>query len=198
MESAGNGTVVTGFGTSVERLHLNQTNPDAALGELRATKEGGPHPFLTNPVIGQAMSMAIDRQLLVDIGYGAGGQPTCNVLPAPAVYASTANDACLTQDIAGAIALLDENGIVDSDGDGVREYEGTPLVVSYQTSTNAVRQDTQALVKQWWSGRRGDVHQQLRRRGSRSLYGQLVMCRMAFARKPVAGVQHATLLRSGL
>ena len=150
MESAGIGTVVTAFGTSVERLHLNQTNPDPALGDLRATSEGGQHPFLTNRTIGQAMSMVIDRSLLVEIGYGAGGQPTCNVLPAPAVYASTANDACLTADMEGAKALLDQAGIVDSDGDGIREYEGIPLVVSYQTSTNAVRQDAQALIKQWW------------------------------------------------
>ncbi|AGI66948.1 putative peptide ABC transporter periplasmatic substrate-binding protein [Octadecabacter antarcticus 307] len=150
MESAGLGTVVTAFGTSVERLHLNQTNPDPALGDLRATADGGPHPFLTNRIIGQAMSMAIDRSLLVEIGYGAGGQPTCNVLPAPAIYASTANDACLTPDMEGAKALLDEAGIVDSDGDGIREFDGIPLVVSYQTSTNAVRQDAQALIKQWW------------------------------------------------
>ncbi|MBF9034751.1 peptide ABC transporter substrate-binding protein [Rhodobacterales bacterium HKCCE2091] len=151
MEAQGNGTVVTAFGTSVERIHVNMTNPDPALGDLRSTVEGGPHPFLTNPVIGQAMSMAIDRSLIVEIGYGAGGQPTCNVLPAPEAYASTANDDCLVQDIPGAIALLDEAGIVDSDGDGIREYEGTPLRVLYQTSTNAVRQDTQALVKQWWA-----------------------------------------------
>jgi peptide/nickel transport system substrate-binding protein len=121
---------VTAFGTSVERLHLNQTNPDPALGDVRSTAEAGPHPFLTNPVIGQAMSMAIDRALLVEVGYGAAGQPTCNVLPAPDLYASTANDACLTQDIPGAIALLDEAGIVDTDGDGIREYEGTPLSAS--------------------------------------------------------------------
>ncbi len=151
MEAQGNGTVVTAFGTSVERLHLNQLNPDAALGDVRSTADAGPHPFLTVPEIGQAMSMAIDRALLVEIGYGAGGQPTCNVLPAPDLYASTANDACLTQDIAGANALLDGAGILDTDGDGIREYEGTPLRVLYQTSTNAVRQDTQALVKQWWS-----------------------------------------------
>jgi peptide/nickel transport system substrate-binding protein len=143
--------VVVAFGTSVERLHLNQTNPDPALGDVRSTAQAGPHPFLTNPVIGQAMSMAIDRALLVEVGYGAGGQPTCNVLPAPELYASTANDACLTQDIPGAIALLDEAGIVDTDGDGIREYEGTPLSVVYQTSTNAVRQDTQALVQAWWA-----------------------------------------------
>lgn len=151
MEANGLGTVVTAFGTSVERLHMNQFNPDPALGDIRSTAEAGPHPFLTNPIIGQAMSMAIDRALLVEIGYGAGGQPTCNVLPAPEAYASTANDGCLVQDIDGANALLDEAGIVDTDGDGIREYEGTLLRVLYQTSTNAVRQDTQALVKQWWA-----------------------------------------------
>ncbi len=151
MEANGIGTVVTAFGTSVERLHLNQFNPDPALGDIRSTAEAGPHPFLTDPIVGQAMSMAIDRSLLVEIGYGAGGQPTCNVLPAPELYASTANDDCLVQDIDGANALLDEHGIVDTDGDGIREYNGTPLRVLYQTSTNAVRQDTQALVKQWWS-----------------------------------------------
>ncbi|PIV76787.1 MAG: peptide ABC transporter [Rhodobacteraceae bacterium CG17_big_fil_post_rev_8_21_14_2_50_65_11] len=151
MEANGIGTVATAFGTSVERLHLNQFNPDPALGDIRSTQEGGPHPFLTDPIVGQALSMAIDRPLLSEIGYGAGGQPTCNVLPAPELYASTANDDCLVQDIPGAIALLDEAGIVDSDGDGVREYEGTPLRVLFQTSTNAVRQDAQALIKQWWS-----------------------------------------------
>ena len=151
MEAQGNGTVVTAFGTSVERIHVNQTNPDPALGDLRSTVAGGPHPFLTDPIIGQAMSMAIDRALLVEIGYGAGGQPTCNVLPAPALYASTANDGCLVQDIAGANALLDEAGYMDTDGDGIREANGMPISVLYQTSTNAVRQDTQALVKQWWS-----------------------------------------------
>ncbi|QBY00872.1 peptide ABC transporter substrate-binding protein [Rhodophyticola sp. CCM32] len=151
MEAQGNGTVVTAFGTSVERIHVNQTNPDPALGDLRSTLAGGAHPFLTDPVIGQAMSMAIDRALLVEVGYGAGGQPTCNVLPAPELYASTANDACLVQDIAGANALLDEAGYMDTDGDGIREANGMPISMLYQTSTNAVRQDTQALVKQWWS-----------------------------------------------
>jgi len=151
MEAQGNGTVVTAFGTSVERLHLNQTNPDPALGDLRSTVAGGAHPFLTDPVVGQAMSMAIDRALLVEVGYGAGGQATCNVLPAPDAYASTANDGCLVQDIAGAIALLDEAGHVDTDGDGIREYNGIPMSVLFQTSTNAVRQDAQALIKQWWA-----------------------------------------------
>ena len=61
------------------------------------------------------------------------------------------NTDCLTQDIEGAKALLEEAGWTDSDGDGVREKDGMKLSLLYQTSTNAVRQDFQALIKDWWS-----------------------------------------------
>ena len=162
MEAQGNGEVIAAFGTSVERLHMNQTNADPSLPpEERSvyipTEEGdpqsgneNPHPFLTDPRVGQALSMAIDRALIVDIGYGEGGQPTCNVLPAPEIYASTANDDCLTVDMEGAAALLDEAGWTDTDGDGIRDKDGQKLSVVFQTSTNAVRQDAQAIIKQAW------------------------------------------------
>ena len=153
MESGGNGTIITHFGGNVERILVNQTNPDPDLGDLRSEYDNGdnPHPFLTFKPIPQAMSMAIDRNLIAEQLYGFAGQATCNVIPAPDYYASTANDGCLTQDLEGAKALLDENDVVDSDGDGIREYNGIPLKVRYQTSTNSVRQKTQALIKQWWS-----------------------------------------------
>ncbi|GGL87329.1 ABC transporter substrate-binding protein [Pseudooceanicola nanhaiensis] len=153
MEAAGKGEVVVAFGTSVERLHLNQTNADSSLGpDERSVFMNGEnkHPFLTDPAVGKALSMAIDRQLLVDVGYGKAGKATCNVLPAPEAYASTANDDCLTQDIEGAKKVLEDAGWV-AGADGVREKDGMRLSVLYQTSTNAVRQDTQALVKQWWN-----------------------------------------------
>ena len=149
MEAAGNGTVVSAFGTSVERFMVNQTNPDPALGDRRSTREGGPHPFLTDPAVTRALSMAIDREILVEAGYGAAGQVTCNVLPAPAIYNSTANDWCKTQDVEGANALLDEAGW-EMGPDGVREKDGVRLSLLYQTSTNSVRQGTQALIKQMW------------------------------------------------
>jgi len=38
-----------------------------------------------------------------------------------------------TYDPAAAKALLDENGIVDSNGDGIREYEGQELKIEYQS-----------------------------------------------------------------
>ncbi len=150
MAAAGKGTVVSAFGTGVERLMVNLTNPDAALGDKRSTAEGGPHPFLTDAKVREALSVAIDRNTLAEVGYGDAGTATCNVLPAPAIYASTANDGCLVQDIAKANALLDEAGWAMG-SDGVRAKDGVRLSILYQTSTNAVRQDTQALIKQWWS-----------------------------------------------
>ena len=154
MESAGQGTVIVGFSTNVERLLLNHTNPDPMLDSdtrsvWMADGSNG-HPFLQVDAVWQAMSKAIDRNVIAGQLYGAGGVATCNILPGPPIYASTNNEDCLVQDVDAANAMLDEAGIMDTDGDGVREYEGIPLRVSYQTSTNAVRQNTQALIKQWW------------------------------------------------
>ena len=110
-----------------------------------------PHPFLTDPVVGRALSLSIDRSALVQIGYGdLAGRPTCNVWPVPGQESSN-NDECLVHNIELANAILDEAGIVDSDGDGAREREGAPLKVLFQTSTNSVRQATQQHIKAWWA-----------------------------------------------
>ena len=157
MQEGGKGTPVAGFGPLVERIMLNNTNPDPALGPDKRSvsmlgdngEQQNPHPFLSDPAVYKAMSMAIDRPLLVEIGYGQAGKVTCNWVPAPAIFNSDSME-CSTQDIAGANKMLDDAGIVDTDGDGIREKDGVPLKILYQTSTNAVRQDFQALIKQWW------------------------------------------------
>ena len=150
MQEGGKGTPVAGFGPLVERIMTNQTNPSPELPEGERSTAKHPHPFLTDPAVYKAMSLAIDRPLLVEIGYGQAGKVTCNWVPAPAAFNSTSMT-CDQQDIEGAKKLLDDAGIVDTDGDGVREKDGVPLKIVYQTSTNAVRQDFQALIKEWWS-----------------------------------------------
>lgn len=154
MAAKGNGTVVSAFSGQVERILFNFTNPDPALGDKRSNwteEDPNPHPFLTDRAVRQAMSMAIDRNTIAEQLYGAAGKPTCNILSGPPAYVSTANDGCLVQDIAGANKLLDDAGYLDTNGDGIREMaDGTPLKVLYQTSTNSVRQKTQALVQQWF------------------------------------------------
>ena len=149
MEAAGRGKVEAAFGSLVERIHVNMTDPSSSLPEGERSTTAHPHPFLSDPAVRKALSMAIDRALLVEIGYGAAGQPTCNYVPAPEAWASD-NTECLTQDIEGAKALLDEAGWVPG-SDGIREKDGVRLSMLFQSSVNAVRQDFQALIKQWWS-----------------------------------------------
>src|SRR5690606_19356087 len=126
---------------------MNMTDPDPAHGDRRATADH-PHPILSDIRVRKALSMAIDRALLVEVGYGQAGRPTCNLVPAPDLYASP-NQECFPQDIAGAKALLDEAGWTVG-ANGKRAKDGRPLKLLYQSSTNAVRQDFQALIKQWW------------------------------------------------
>jgi len=150
MAKGGKGTPVSAFGTLVERIEMNMTDPSPDLPEGERATAKHPHPILSDMKVRKALSMAIDRPLLVEIGYGQAGRPTCNLVPAPEIYASD-NTECLTQDIEGAKALLEEAGWTDTDGDGIRDKDGMKLSLTYQTSTNAVRQDFQALIKQWWS-----------------------------------------------
>jgi len=148
MEQGGKGKVVAAFGSLVERIEMNMTDPSPSLPEGERSTAKHPHPILSDLRVRKALSMAIDRELLVEIGYGKAGRPTCNLVPAPALYASDNTD-CMTQDIEGAKALLEEAGWKVGAG-GVREKDGMKLSLLYQTSTNAVRQDFQALIKQWW------------------------------------------------
>ncbi|MGK8235087.1 peptide ABC transporter substrate-binding protein [Roseovarius sp. MS2] len=149
MEAAGKGVAMSAFGTLVERIEMNMTDPSPDLPEGERATAKHPHPILTDLRVRKALSMAIDRALLTEIGYGKAGRPTCNLVPAPEIFASDNTD-CLTQDIEGAKALLEEAGWTVGAG-GIREKDGKKLSLLFQTSTNAVRQDFQALIKQWWS-----------------------------------------------
>ncbi len=150
MAAAGKGEAMSAFGTLVERIEMNMTDPSPDLPEGERATAMHPHPFLSDIRVRKALSMAIDRDLLVEVGYGQAGRPTCNLVPAPELYASDNTD-CIKQDVEGAKALLEEAGFTPGP-DGVRvNADGVRLKVLYQTSTNAVRQDFQALIKQWWS-----------------------------------------------
>lgn len=149
MEAAGKGEILAAFGSLVERIHVNQTDPNPALGAERSTV-AHPHPFLSDPQVVKALSLAIDREILVETGYGAGGRVTCNLIPAPEINASTNNDWCKAQDMEEAARLLDEAGWAMGP-DGVRAKDGVRMSLLFQTSTSSVRQAAQALIKQWWA-----------------------------------------------
>jgi peptide/nickel transport system substrate-binding protein len=124
-----------------ERLVLNLADPT-----IDATDDpiNNPHPILGDLRVRQAIQYGIDKQLLVDeLLYGATVVATselslawakCDI--APSVY-----------DPEQAMALLEEAGWVDGDGDGIREKDGVPLRLKYQTTSgNQLREESQQLV----------------------------------------------------
>ncbi len=151
-EALGNGRLVTAFGSNVEHLNLNQTNPNADPPSEYTADDSGNHPVLyQNPALATALSLAIDRNQLVEVGYGLAGEPTCVLWPV-GEQRSTEQDWCLERDVTRANEILDELGYTDRDGDGVRELaDGTPLEFDLVTSINGVRQANQEIIQANWS-----------------------------------------------
>ena len=82
MATAGNGTVISAFTSSVEHINLNQTNPDGPTPDEFGEDGSNTNPFFYGPeskVLHDALSIAINREEIVAVGYGSAGSPTCNI-----------------------------------------------------------------------------------------------------------------------
>ena len=141
--AAGKCDAVAGGSFGVERVVINFSNPDPALGDKRSEPDQ-PHPFLTDLKVRQAIAMAIDKKAIAEQLYGAGGEPTCNILVVPAPLNSP-NTKC-ERDVEGAKKLLDEAGWTVG-ASGSREKGGVPLSLYFSTSINPLRQGEQAIIK---------------------------------------------------
>lgn len=140
--ASGNCDPVAGGSFGVERIVVNFSNPDPALGDLRS-EPSQPHPFLTDPVVRKAINLAIDRQAIVDQLQSTAGVPTCNILVVPAAVNSP-NTSC-ERNVEEANRLLDEAGYTRNGA--VREKDGVQLIVDFSTSINSLRQGEQAIIK---------------------------------------------------
>lgn len=147
MLKSGKGNVALNVGSCVERILLNWADPniaDPVTGERASINN--PHPIFSDIAVRKAVYIAIDRETIANELYGPKGVPTCNVLVFPTKYSSP-NTSC-DYNLQEAASILDEAGWVDGDSDGIREKDGVKLKVVFQTQTNAIRQQTQQIVKQ--------------------------------------------------
>lgn len=140
--ATGNCDPIAGGSFGVERVVINFSNPDPALGDKRSEPDQ-PHPFMTDPAVRAAINKAIDRQAIAEQLYGPTGEPTCNILVVPAPLYSK-NTSC-ERDVEGAKKLLEDAGWVLNGS--VREKDGVQLIVNFQTSINPLRQGEQAIIK---------------------------------------------------
>ena len=141
----GQGRLVLNPGSTGELILLNQSDPYTEVDGERS-KLGTEHPFLTDPLVREAIALSIDRETIVNSLFGIAGVPTSNILLAPDNVVSP--NTTWEYNLERAAALLDEAGWVDADGDGVREKDGVPLHLLYQTTVNPQRQKVQEAVKQ--------------------------------------------------
>ena len=144
LEQAGNGKLVIVPGASAERIMVNFADPNTEVNGARS-EPTTQHPLFKELKIRQALALAIQRDVIAEQLYGPAGDATANNLNAPEKYKHP--DLSWEFNLEKAAALLDEVGAVDSDGDGVREFNGVPFNIRYQTSINPVRQKTQEIVK---------------------------------------------------
>ncbi len=142
----GKGELITATSPNVEYLLVNRADPNKEVNGVRS-EPSTPHPFLSDLKVRQALSMSIDRKQIETLLYGPLGTATCNMLPAPAIYASP-NTKC-NLDSAKAAELLDEAGWKVG-ANGIREKDGVKMKILFQTTVNPVKQKTQELVKKDW------------------------------------------------
>ena len=137
------GQIITYFGTTVEQIEFNWTDPykETEAGERSSLQF--PHPIFTDTVR-QALAHAIDRKTILAL-YGATGQATSHILVSPPQYQS--DKSFYEFDLQKAAALLDEAGWKDSDRDGIRDKHGVKLSLLYQAYTHEIVQQTQKIIQ---------------------------------------------------
>ena len=103
------------------------------------------HPLFSDPAIVHALGLLTDRASIQTHVYGRTGVATGNFINSPERFVS--HNTKWEFDVGKANQLLDEAGWKRGP-DGVRSKDGKRLRLVFQTSINAPRQKTQAIVKQ--------------------------------------------------
>jgi len=106
----------------------------------------GDHPVLSAPQVRQALSMAVDRDQLIDEVLGGAGELVASSLPS-LHWASDPTLQPPPYDPDGARQLLAEAGWTDSDGDGWLDQAGGRLRLPVRTNGgNRLREDVATLL----------------------------------------------------
>jgi peptide/nickel transport system substrate-binding protein len=144
LEQGGKGRADLVSGGNIEHIQLNTTDPwkdvDGERSSIKTT-----HPLLVDPAIRQALSLLVDRASVQEQIYGRSGIATGNFLNNPERFRSKNTKWEFNVDRANQV--LEAAGWKKG-SDGIRAKDGKKLKLVYQTSINAPRQKTQAIVKQ--------------------------------------------------
>jgi peptide/nickel transport system substrate-binding protein len=144
MEKDGKGHADIVHGGNIEFIAVNTTDPWTEVdGERSSAKTK--HPLLSDPAVRDALNLLVDRKSVQDHIYGRTGVATRNFLNNPERFRSKNTKFEFSVDKA--------NQVLEAAGwkrgsDGIRAKDGKKLKFVFQTSINAPRQKTQAIIKQ--------------------------------------------------
>lgn len=99
------------------------------------------HPLIQEAAVREAVAYCIDRDGYASVICQGSADPSWGVYSPTLPFGGTQGlDVTVTScDPSAAARVLEEAGIVDSDGDGVRELNGTPVELDLYTCTNYER-----------------------------------------------------------
>ena len=144
LENGGRGKVSIVPTGNIEFMALNVTDPAVEVdGERSSIKTR--HPLFSDPAVRQAVNLLIDRASIEKYIYGRTAVATANFVNNPERFRS--KNTKFEFNIEKANEILEAAGWKKG-ADGVRAKDGKALKFVFQTSINAPRQKTQAIVKQ--------------------------------------------------
>ena len=123
---------------------LNSTDPAVEVDGERASVKTK-HPLFSDPAVRQAINLLIDRASIEKFIYGRTGERHRELPQRAGRFRS--NNTKFEFSIEKANAILEAAGWKKG-ADGIRAKDGKALKFVYQTSINAPRQKTQAIIKQ--------------------------------------------------
>ena len=146
LENAGNakGRAEIVPSRGIEHIQINSADPWTEVDGERSNAKTK-HPLFSDPAVRQALRLLVDRASVEAHIYGRTGVATGNFLNNPERFVSKNTKWEFNVDKANR--LLDEAGWKRGP-DGIRAKDGKKLKLVFQTSINAPRQKTQAIVKQ--------------------------------------------------
>jgi peptide/nickel transport system substrate-binding protein len=146
LENAGNarGRAEIVQSRAMEHIQLNSADPWTEVDGERSSPKTK-HPLLSDPAVRQALRLLVDRASVEKYIYGRTGVATGNFLNNPERFVS--KNTRWEFNVDKANQLLEEAGWKRG-SDGIRAKDGKKLKLVFQTSINAPRQKTQAIVKQ--------------------------------------------------
>jgi len=142
-EEGGKGRIALTYGSSIEHIQLNTTDPNKEVdGERSSIKTE--HPTLGDPAVRQALKLLVDRESVEKYIYGRTATTTGNYINGPSQFVSKGTS--WEFNVAKAIDILEKAGWKPGP-DGIRAKDGKKLNYVFQTSINQPRQQTQEIVK---------------------------------------------------